>query len=359
MPFDGLVELVCETVVSISWQATLLGVMVVITQLIFSKWLRPEISSLLWLVVLVRLILVSGPESSMSFSNYTGVQFPDAEPPWQAPWKENVEESSTLDLDYFIIRTLSTIWLLGVTVGFFKWLEIKIFWHRQFRQTELVGDPEILNALADAEMELGTEPQVSIVHSPVVESPTLYGIYKPRLIIPTDMIGKLTPMQWKLIFRHEVAHIKRLDILTVNLIGFAMILHWFNPILRWLLSKILTDIELAADSIALQSASPGEQKLYARTLLKFVESQTSRSVELQPMRVCFWDSEKQIFSRFHNIAGGQKKVRTSIAAGGALLIILVLTGLTDPVFPRPIQPVSFDSIRVISDWQDVPDNQSN
>lgn len=359
MSFGGLVELICETLVNISWQATLLGIIVVTTQFVFSKCLRPEISSLLWLVLLIRLILVSGPESSMSISNYTGVQFPDAEGPGPALWEGPGDAPELLDLEYFIIRGLSTIWLVGVIIGFFKWLEIKIFWHKQFKKTQLVGNPEILNALADAEIELETEPQVTIVHSQIVQSPTLYGVYKPRLIIPTGMMDKLTPIQWKLIFRHEVAHIKRFDILTVNLIGIMHILHWFNPILRWLLTKILADIELAADSIALKNASKGEQKLYARTLLKFVECQSAKYTWNQPLRVCFWNSENHLISRFHNISGDQKKVQTSIAAGTALVIFLILTGLTDPVFPRPIQPMSFDSIRVISEWKNVPENHED
>lgn len=349
MGIDGLVELVSETVLSISWQATLLGIMVVCIQGCFSRWLRPEFSSLLWLVVIVRLILVSGPESWMSVSNYTGVKFSDAQP-WEAVVVDNRESVNSLEAEFYIIRILSTIWVVGVFLGLVGWMRSKFYWHRQLKRAELVGDPDILNALADAETELGIEPQVTIVHSNLVESPMLYGVFKPRLIIPRDLIGRLTPNQWRLIFRHEVAHIKRCDILTVNLISLFLIFHWFNPVLRWLLDKVLVDIELAADSMALRSTSQGEQKLYARTLLTFVERQSMRSCELQPLRVSFWDSEREIFSRFHRISEGQKGVRTSLISGVVLLVILVVTGLTDPVFPRPVQPFSFDTIRVLVNW---------
>lgn len=349
MTFDGLVEIFCETVINISWQATLLGMLVVCVQVVFQKWLRPEVSALLWGVVFIRLILASGPESSMSMSNYTGVQFPDSQP-WQNVEEKKVFQSTHLEMSYFVIRIVSTIWIVGVAIGLSHWIRVKWYWRRHFRCTELVGDPEILNALADAETDLGIDPQVTLVHSPQVASPMLYGIFKPRLIIPSDMIGRLTQQQWNLIFRHEVAHIKRCDILTVNLISLFHIIHWFNPLLKWMLEKVIVDIELAADSIALKNTSNGEQKLYARTLLKFVERQSIMPNELQPVKVSFWDHEKEIFSRFHMIAAGQKPVKKSIIGGLVLIAILVLIGLTDPVFPRPVQPFSFDSIRVLVNW---------
>jgi bla regulator protein BlaR1 len=257
-----------------------------------------------------------------------------------------------LEADFYLIRLLSTIWAIGVLVSFSQWFKARQFWGAELRSAELVGEPEILNALADAEHDLGLEPQVTIVHSPHVSSPALYGLFKPRLVIPSSMMRILTQHQWYLIFRHEMAHVKRGDMVVMHLIALFQALHWFNPVIRHLLRMVMVDMELAADASALNGRKSSDRKLYARTLLRFVEQPEANIEKIhgRPLRVGFWEEEYEIFSRFRQLSGPVKSGLRGLIPGIALLLLLVVTGLTDPMFPRPVQPLSFDSIRVLVDW---------
>lgn len=344
MTFSGTVEALCDIVINVSWQATILGLVVLAIRYIFGRIIRPEMMAALWIIVLVRLLLSGGPESPFSLSNFTGVHVMPESQSTDSPGRE-----LNLEIDFFIIRLISMVWITGVLMRLARWGRLQAFWKEMFRSCELVGDPDILNALADAENDLGQDPQVELVHSRFVQSPALYGLFRPRLIIPTTMMDQLTPHQWYLIFRHEVAHMKRGDMLTMHLIRVFQAIHWFNPLLRLIFRQMETDMELAADGVALRNCRPGEKKAYARTLLRFFELPPLDPGQIQPIRVGFWNEEREIFSRFHAIAGPPKSYQISIVFILATVTVLAIIGLTDPMFPRPIQPLSFDTIRLLTD----------
>ena len=100
-----------------------------------------------------------------------------------------------------------------------------------------------------------------------VSSPAVYGILKPKIVLPVSYRER----ELSLILLHEQTHIKRKDNLW-RVIGFVTAcVHWFNP-LSWLFLRcFLQDLELACDETLLKRLSPEEQKDYARTLLDAVQ----------------------------------------------------------------------------------------
>ena len=101
-----------------------------------------------------------------------------------------------------------------------------------------------------------------------VDSPAVYGIIKPKIILPEDSEEK----KRKFVLRHERTHVRRKDNLW-RLLGFlAASVHWFNP-LSWLFLKtFLADLELACDESAVASLSEEDRKDYAISLLGSVRS---------------------------------------------------------------------------------------
>ena len=110
----------------------------------------------------------------------------------------------------------------------------------------------------------------NIYFSKKVDVPAVYGILKPKIILP--ICAK--KMDTKYILMHEKAHIRRDDNLF-RILGFLVVfLHWFNP-LSWVFLKLfLADCELACDESVLKSCGKDEKKLYASALLDFKENAT-------------------------------------------------------------------------------------
>lgn len=106
----------------------------------------------------------------------------------------------------------------------------------------------------------------NIYLSEKVESPAVYGIIKPRIILPASC-GNL---ETEYVLRHERTHVRRKDNLW-RLLGFgAAAIHWFNPFSWIFLKAFLSDLELACDESAVSGYSEEERKDYARALLSSV-----------------------------------------------------------------------------------------
>lgn len=103
-----------------------------------------------------------------------------------------------------------------------------------------------------------------------VTSPAVYGVFRPRIIVPENVPEK----SLKLILLHENVHLKRKDNLLRCIAVITACLHWFNP-LAWLFLKYaFEDMELACDAKVLKSLGSEEKKEYALTLLNFASKKT-------------------------------------------------------------------------------------
>jgi beta-lactamase regulating signal transducer with metallopeptidase domain len=102
-----------------------------------------------------------------------------------------------------------------------------------------------------------------VFYSDKVSSPAVYGIVRPKIVLPSSLEGCDNGYA----VSHEKAHIRRADNL-MRLIAFAVAaVHWFNP-LSWVFLKLfLSDIELACDEAAIKRYSEDERREYARALL--------------------------------------------------------------------------------------------
>jgi len=77
--------------------------------------------------------------------------------------------------------------------------------HRRiFSLCELTDDPDILRELSASKRKLGTKKNIPVYISPYVSSPFLYGIFKPRIVLPAAI--EFTAEEYRHIFLHELTH---------------------------------------------------------------------------------------------------------------------------------------------------------
>jgi len=103
-----------------------------------------------------------------------------------------------------------------------------------------------------------------------VESPAVYGIIKPRIILPISFSDR----NMKYILHHEKTHIRRGDNLWRLLAFLTAAVHWFNPLSWVFLKAFLSDLELACDEAAVARLDGKERKKYAGTLLGCAQSKS-------------------------------------------------------------------------------------
>lgn len=96
-----------------------------------------------------------------------------------------------------------------------------------------------------------------------ITTPAVYGICKPRIILPSSWVDR----DLEFVLLHENAHILRGDNLWRAVGFFVVAVHWFNP-LAWVFLKLfLSDVEMSCDEWVLAGLESERRKDYALSLL--------------------------------------------------------------------------------------------
>lgn len=107
----------------------------------------------------------------------------------------------------------------------------------------------------------------NIYFSDNISCPAVYGIIRPRIVLPSSLFGQDNTY----IIQHEKTHIRHLDNLWRILYILATAIHWYNPLSWCFLKSFLEDIEFCCDESTVAKLSDKERKEYSHTLLRFTQ----------------------------------------------------------------------------------------
>ena len=156
----------------------------------------------------------------------------------------------------------------------------------------------------------------NIYLSEKVVSPAVYGIVKPKIILPTSYKDRDTD----LIIFHEKKHIHGIDNLWRMIAFVITAVHWFNPFCRIFLKYFLTDLELSCDERVISHLGTERAKEYALTLL---ESRKGATVFASAF------GGAKIRTRIENILSFKKMTRFSLTAFTVLIGAIFYVLLTN------------------------------
>ncbi|MCY2951384.1 MAG: M48 family metalloprotease [Planctomycetota bacterium] len=146
------------------------------------------------------------------------------------------------------------------------------------RRLAPITDPSLLQLLQRCKDQMHIRRRVTLLAAPNVSVPALMGVLHPRLLIPPDLLTTLDPRELRLVFLHELGHIRRHDVALNWLATALQILHFFNPILYLAFWRMRGDHELACDELVLQQAPHDDRHAYGQTILKLLQSLSRRNV---------------------------------------------------------------------------------
>ncbi|MFJ7913769.1 MULTISPECIES: M56 family metallopeptidase [unclassified Lysinibacillus] len=133
----------------------------------------------------------------------------------------------------------------------------------------LEKDLDTMKVLERCKKEMQITTKISLYVSPYTSTPFLYGIFKPKIILPNI---EFTTEELQYIFYHELCHWKRHDTWLKYLILFINAIHWFNPLVYYFRNDIDRFCELSCDESVTKSMNNDERRRYGRLLLKVLWS---------------------------------------------------------------------------------------
>jgi len=130
----------------------------------------------------------------------------------------------------------------------------------------------LLGLLESARETMKVRRPVQLVAIPELNSPAVFGIFQTRLLLPESTLRQLDDGELRMIFLHEMTHVRRNDVLLNYLLMAVQFLHWFNPLVWLALHRLRADRELVCDAMVIRQLRPAERIGYGRVLLKLMEN---------------------------------------------------------------------------------------
>lgn len=148
-----------------------------------------------------------------------------------------------------IITILVGIWLFGILLGL-------LFWIRTLRQ---------VRAVQSAATPLHLELPIPVISASARMEPSVFGIWKPVLLMPAGIVDRLTPAELEAVFEHELCHVRRMDNLTAAIHMAVETIFWFHPLVWWIRTQLVVERERACDEEVLKIVS--DPQIYAEGIL--------------------------------------------------------------------------------------------
>ena len=351
--FSGLgLDPVLQIVLTASCQASLLAVIVLASQSILGRWLAPRWRYALWSVVVIRLVMPIAPGSTWSIFNLFSIDPAPTvivAPPPPIPTTGVVtyslsapEPSVTAPVHvsaWGMDDIALAVWLVGMGMVLSVIVAINIALAFRLRRRPTVTDPGLLELLESCKQEMGVRRSVLLYGDPKITSPALAGIFRPSLLIPPEILADLPREELRFIFLHELAHVKKHDIIQNWLLIALAAIHWFNPIIWFTFARLRADRELARDAMVLRATGTDANQAYGQTIIHTLERIARPNLQ-NPALAGIGDGMGQLKRRLRMIAIAHRRRPLFTAVGIMLLITLVTIGLTDASEPMAQEAVS-------------------
>jgi|HubBroStandDraft_4_1064222.scaffolds.fasta_scaffold17659_4 TonB family protein len=168
-----------------------------------------------------------------------------------------------------LLPAMIGVWLCGFLAVPFLWC---VQWRKMsavVRAATPLREGREVEALRRMEMISGMRKQIEMRLSRTPIEPGIFGIFRPVLMWPEGISGRLEDAQLDAILAHEVQHVRRHDNLAAAIHMGVEAIFWFHPLVWWLGARLVEERERACDEEVLELGS--ERQIYAEGILKVCE----------------------------------------------------------------------------------------
>lgn len=144
------------------------------------------------------------------------------------------------------------------------------FWSK-VKDGKTFTEQGIIELLENCKERMGVSVSVSIIKTSGIGIPAVFGVTRPWLLMPEKILASLDQKKLKYVILHELAHLKRKDILLNWFFYLLEIIYWFNPFVWLAFHRMRADRELACDETVLARLDRNGARMYGHTILDMAE----------------------------------------------------------------------------------------
>jgi bla regulator protein BlaR1 len=189
------------------------------------------------------------PAAPQATQSNLSVVIDEVSQPFTAPAASSVPVTAAPPAASSVPALLWTIWACG-------FLGISCSWWVRWRR---------IRAAVHAGSPVHLELPIRTVSSPTLLEPGVFGMFRPVLLLPEGILGRMTAAQLKGVVAHELCHVYYRDNLIAAVHMFVETVFWFHPVVWWIGRRMVEERELACDEEVLRLGN--EPRVYAESLL--------------------------------------------------------------------------------------------
>lgn len=247
------------TLLSMTVSASVIIAVIIVIRSLFIHRLPKRLFVILWAVAALRMLVplsfpVNIPHENIQPENTIVREF-------TADLHVTANETSAAPDSELI---LEIVWAGGavLSMGMIAALHLR---SRRELSTALPFESAEINSRISAEK---LRRKITVKVSDRVTSPLTYGVVNPVIVLPKGLPADSEEMRFAL--AHELAHIRRFDVLLKVVLTGAACVHWFNPLAWAMLSLAGRDIELSCDEAVMKKLGCKRED-YAMALIRLEE----------------------------------------------------------------------------------------
>jgi beta-lactamase regulating signal transducer with metallopeptidase domain len=164
------------------------------------------------------------------------------------------------------------LWIAGVLAVLLLACIKQTRFNAFLRHRPRASEPLLRALVASLSHKAGLQKAVRIVLMPAGTTPAMVGIRQPKLLLPEDWATRFDERSLRHVVLHELLHVRQCDLIWNWAATVVQALHWFNPLVWFVVSRFQADRELRCDAGALEILAPSERLDYGHTLLRIQET---------------------------------------------------------------------------------------
>lgn len=225
---------------------------------------------------------------------------------------------------------LASFWLVGMIFFLsYHMLAYRHYIKKLKRNSNPVKNEALLELFQSLCNEAGVKKKIQLITSDQVTSPILVGFITSYIVMPAR---ELTMEQCSFILKHELVHYKHRDLYYKFLLLLANSIHWFNPLVYYMVQLVNNDIELYCDECVISERGLVYRENYSKALLYIIGGERFYKNNML-LSNGFTGKKEQLKNRFYQIMNGCPKKRGTRLILVILCLIIVMGNLVNLLFP--------------------------
>ncbi|GGA49606.1 MULTISPECIES: M56 family metallopeptidase [Bacillaceae] len=279
-----------KEVLLLSLMGSILALGILGIKAIFRQRLSAKLHYYIWILLVLRLILPIDIQSHLSFMNFIPIEQKELDPHFIAEhYVPNIIPNNTITTEnppsiedsnaladpgiigaIFSFDTAAVLWIIGVSSLLLYILSVNILMMAKLKKCSVCEREDLIKILEAEKSKLKINSKIKIIYSNYSKSPAVYGLIRPKIIIPDELINKLTSEEFRFVLSHELTHIKNKDLVVNTLLMIVKAIYWFNPLIWYSLNQVKQDCEVACDASVISTLKTEEVKKYGETIINML-----------------------------------------------------------------------------------------